>query len=88
MKALIFFKPDSEHARVVDEFIHEFRIRSSGKLETVDVNSRDGGASAQLYDIMQFPAVIAVSDDGQLLQRWQGEPLPLINDVAGYLAAH
>jgi aromatic ring-cleaving dioxygenase len=49
-----------------------------------DLNTRDGYATASLYDIMQHPAVLALADDGQLLQLWVGENLPLINEVMYY----
>jgi hypothetical protein len=54
MKVLILYRPDSEHARTVEEFIHNFqRHRDSHHMETLNVDSRDGIATATLYDIMQ-----------------------------------
>ncbi len=88
MKALILYRPNSEHARAVDEWLREFKTRSTGVIELIDVDSKEGAVTAELYDILQYPAVLAVSEDGQMLQRWPGEPLPLINDVVGYLAEH
>lgn len=86
MKILILYRPQSEHARKVEEFVHDFEKQEFGrKVDLVDQDSPGGIEKAGLYDILQFPAVLAVRDDGQIAQSWQGEPLPLMNEVAGYL---
>lgn len=88
MKAVILYKPDTEEARAVEEWIREFKARSTEALQLIDVNTREGSSEAELYDILQYPTVLAVTEDGQMMQRWPGVPLPLINDVVGYLAQH
>lgn len=40
---------------------------------------------ASLYDVTRYPAVLATREDGELLYLWQGEQLPLMNEVAAYL---
>lgn len=57
------------------------------KLELVSVDTRDGSATATLYDVMKCPAVLALADDGSVLQEWQGESMPLINEVSYYTGA-
>lgn len=39
---------------------------------------------ADLYGIVQHPAIIAVDNDGHMQQMWQGAVLPLMNEVAYY----
>lgn len=85
MKALILYRPESEHARAVDEFIREFSRRTNKSIQLVDVDSVDGVSKAQIYDVMEYPAVVVTQDDGSYTKVWTGLPLPLINDVAGYL---
>lgn len=85
MKVLILYRPESEHARAVDEFTHEFERRHVGKkVELINLSTREGAAMASLYDIVRYPAILATTDDGQLLNFWQGEQLPLMNEVAAY----
>ncbi len=85
MKVVILYRPVSEHARMVDEFVREFERREpSRKVELVSLDTREGAAMARLYDVTQYPAIVALKDDGQLLQFWQGEQLPLMNEVAVY----
>lgn len=40
---------------------------------------------ARLYDIVRYPAVLATRDNGEMLALWQGEQLPLMNEVAAYM---
>lgn len=88
MKVLVLYRPDSEHGRMVDEFVHEFQARNAtNKVELVNIDSREGSATASLYDIMAYPAVLVMQTDGNLQKVWQGEDLPLIDEVASYANA-
>lgn len=79
------YRPDSEHARLVEEFIHDYqRQHDSGKLEILNIDSRDGIATASLYDVMQYPTILALRDDGSILRSWEGETLPLMDEIASY----
>lgn len=85
MKVVILYKPDSEGSRMVEEFASEFSKRYvDKKLELVSVDTRDGSATATLYDVMKCPTVLALADDGQVLHEWQGESMPLMNEVSYY----
>ncbi len=87
MKLLVLYKPDSEHSRSIETFVHDFQSRHGSvvrKIEMINSQSREGMATMSLYDIMQQPAIMAMADDGQLLQHWTGPTLPLIDEVASY----
>jgi hypothetical protein len=85
VKVLILYRPNSEHARAVESFIRDFQTaHTSDKLQVIDVDSREGSATASLYDIMQHPAVLALREDGSILKSWEGETLPLMNEIAYY----
>lgn len=86
MKVVVVYRSNSEHARKTEEFMHEFARRYPGHtLEVLNVDEREGDATARLYDVTQYPAILAVRDDGTMSMMWQGEHLPLIDEVAGYL---
>jgi hypothetical protein len=85
MKVIILYRPDSEYARKVETFLHDFNAKyGDGKLEVMDVDSREGIATSSLYDVMQFPAVLALNDQGAILKGWEGDSLPQIDEVAFY----
>jgi methyl coenzyme M reductase alpha subunit len=50
----------------------------------MDPDTREGSNFARIYDIVQYPTIIATADDGKEQHRWAGTPLPLINDVSYY----
>jgi hypothetical protein len=87
VRLLILYRPNSEHERDVETFVREFqRTHDIGnRLELLSVNTRDGAATASIYDVLSFPAILALADDGSVLNSWVGMPLPLMNDVAGYI---
>lgn len=88
MKVVILYRPDSEGSRLVEEFAREFSRRyEDRKLELVSVDTRDGSATATLYDVMKCPAVLALSDDGQVLHEWEGDSMPLMNEISYYTSA-
>jgi hypothetical protein len=85
MKVVILYRPDSEHARAVEMFVHDFKQRNGSiAVEMLNADEREAIAQAELYDIMSYPAILAKTNDGQLLKHWVGEQLPLMNEVASY----
>lgn len=84
MRIVVLYRTNSEQERSVIEFEREYNRRTNRVLQLLDINTRDGAAMASLYDIMQFPCVLALANDGQILQMWQGEHMPLINEVTYY----
>lgn len=86
MKLLILYRPNSEHETEIDSFVREFqrRYEAGRKIEMVSLDTRDGAATASLYDVVDYPAILAIAEDGKMLSMWQGSPLPLMDEVAGY----
>ncbi len=85
MKVLIFYRPNSEHSRLVEDFMHEFgRLYPGTGLDVLSVDTVDGAREAELYDVVSYPTVIARSDEGATLQRWDSGQMPLMNEVAYY----
>lgn len=85
MKVVVLYRPNSEYARAVEEFAREFARRyEDKKLEMISIDTRDGSATASLYDILRYPAILALTDDGQVIHEWHGEILPQINEVSYY----
>lgn len=83
---LVLYRPESEHSTDVETFARDFQqlYEVGRKLELVSLNTRDGAATASLYDIMSYPAILALANDGSVLNMWQGLPMPLMDEVAGY----
>jgi hypothetical protein len=86
VKLLILYRPESEHATTIESFVRDFqRMYEVGKrIELQSLNTRDGVATASIYDVVAYPAILALANDGSVLNIWQGLPLPLMDEVAGY----
>ena len=86
MRAVILYHPHSEFSRPIEEYVRDFERQRDKKIELVSLETVEGSNMAGLYDIVQYPALLVISDDGQLVRQWQGEHLPLMDEVAGFLA--
>lgn len=84
MKLFILYHPQSDHARMVEEYVRGFEQTRRKMIELISLESKEGAEMARLYDIVQYPAVLALRQDGQLLKLWQDEHLPLMDEVAAY----
>jgi hypothetical protein len=79
---MVLYRPNSEHERAVLEWQKE--LSSSGiEIKLVDVDSQDGVAKVELYDATEYPSVLAIKNDGSVLQMWKGK-LPLLAEVGYY----
>lgn len=85
MSVSVIYKPSSEHARAVFEFLREFEKLTTHKLVEIDPDTREGADICRLYEIVEYPTVLATADDGQLRNMWPGTPLPTINEVSYYV---
>jgi hypothetical protein len=86
MKVLVLYRPNSEHGRLIEEFIYDYQSRHSDRLEILNIDTREGSAMATLYDVVQYPAILVLQNDGYLYKSWQGDQLPLMDEVASYAA--
>ena len=86
MRVVIIYRPNSENARQVEEYIADFnRFHPGENLETFDIDSIEGINLAQIYGVVEHPVLLAINNDGQMQQMWQGiSRLPLMNDLAYY----
>lgn len=84
MKVAILYHPHSDHARNVEEYARDFKQQQQHDLELISLESREGADKAKLYDIVRYPAVMALSEGGELLRAWQGPVLPVMNELAFY----
>ncbi|HRF28838.1 MAG TPA: hypothetical protein PL051_04320 [Candidatus Saccharibacteria bacterium] len=85
MKVVIIYKSESEHARAVEDYMRDFQRQTGHELETLDPDSKDGATTCETYDIVEYPTLLATSDDGHMQNMWSGLPLPTISEVSYYV---
>lgn len=88
MDVLVIYKPLSEHARLTEEFMYDFkRLHSDIDLQTMDADSIEGVQKLELNGLYQTPAILVSRQDGQVVKSWAGDSLPLMSEVVGYVTS-
>ena len=52
MRAVVVYKPNSEHARTVEDYLRDFTRQTGKQLETIDPETRDGADLCPTYYIL------------------------------------
>lgn len=85
MRVVVVYKEQTDYARQVNDYLRDFERQTGRQLEALDPETRDGVGFCRTYDILQYPTIIALSDDGQAQNHWSGLPLPTISEVSFYV---
>lgn len=85
MKLVILYHDKSEYSRPIEDFAEDCRKKTSKQIETLSLETREGDALASLYGPLEYPSILVIRDDGQLVKGWQGGSLPIIDEVMGFL---
>lgn len=82
MRVICVWRRESDYGRMVEEWITMFERQTGKEIETVDPDSKDGEALCRAYDVVEYPTILALGDDGAVLASWRGTQLPLFSDVS------
>jgi hypothetical protein len=85
MKIVVLYRPNSEQEGKAQDYARDYKQLRNRELNLVSLDTVEGDNMAKVYDITQYPAFLAIKDDGQLEQMWQGETLPLMNELDYYM---
>ena len=83
MRTVVVTREQRDYAREVREWLREYDRRAGTPAEVVDPDSREGIGFTGAYDLMEFPAVMVLQDDGAVVSIWRGTPMPPIDEVRG-----
>lgn len=86
MRAVVLYHFKSDHAGKVEDFIRDFKRFKNKDLERLSLETVEGSELAKLYDIVRYPAIMIIGPQGKLERFWQGENLPLMDEVSAYLS--
>jgi hypothetical protein len=85
VRVVVIYKDESDHAREVLDYLQDFTRQTGHTLETMDPDTPEGIDFCKVYDIVEYPTMIALSDNGSLQNMWRGRPLPTISEVSYYV---
>lgn len=86
MRVVVVYKEQTDYARQVIDYLRDFEHQTGRTLDTMDPESAAGVEFCKVYDIMELPTMIALSDDGLMQNTWVGLPLPTISEVSYYVS--
>lgn len=85
MKTIVVYKEETDYARDVTDYLRDFYRQTGHELEIINPDTPDGADFCRAYDIVEYPSIVALSDDGALQNLWRGLPLPTISEVSYYV---
>lgn len=84
MRTVVIYKDQTDYARSVDEYLRDYERQTGHKLETMNPDTREGAMFCRTYDIVEYPSIIALDDNGELQNIWRGTSFPTINELSYY----
>lgn len=79
------WREKSDYGRTVEEWLTEFERRTGKEIESIDPDTKDGEGFCRAYDVVEYPTILALNDDGSVLSTWRGTMLPLFDEVSYWL---
>ena len=83
MRVVCIYRDNQDYSRSVSEWIENIRRRTGRKIETMDPD--ENPSFCETYDIVEYPTILALGENGEVRASWSGRNLPLINEVLFYL---
>jgi hypothetical protein len=85
MRVVVVTKDNTDYERTVMDYLRDFEYQTGHELETMDPDTPDGVSFCTAYDIIDYPTIIAISNDSVMQMKWRGLPLPTISELSYYV---
>lgn len=85
MRVVVIYKDNTDYTRTVLDYLRDFERQTGHQLETLDPDTPGGVQFCGTYDIVEYPTIIAISDDTVMQNSWRGLPLPTISELSYYV---
>ncbi len=82
MRVVCVYREGEDYSRTVEEWLRDFERRTGKEIERMSPDGREGVQFCRAYDIVEYPTILALGDDGAVLSMWRGKELPLFDEVA------
>ncbi len=82
MRTVCIWRDDEDYSRAMTEWIREFEYRTGREIESISPDTREGESLCNAYDIVEYPTILVLRDDGSVVASWRGRNLPLFDEVA------
>ena len=83
MRVVCVYRDNEDYTRSVDEWLENIRRQTGHEVETM--NPDENISFCETYDIVEYPTIIALDNNGGVLNMWRGRTLPLMDEVLYYM---
>ena len=83
MRGICVYRDNQDYSRSVTEWLENFRRQTGREIETMDPDRNTN--FCEIYDIVEYPTIIALGEQGDVRATWRGRDLPLIDEVNYYM---
>ena len=83
MRVVCVYRDKQDYTMSVEEWIENLRRQTGREIETMDPDKNP--SFCETYDIVEYPTILALGNDGSIRAIWSGRNLPLMNDVLYYM---
>lgn len=83
MRVVCVYRDNQDYSRSVDEWLTNIYRQTGKQVETMDPDANTGFCEA--YDVVEYPTILALGEQGDVRASWRGRSLPLINEVLYYM---
>lgn len=85
MRVVVVSKDKNDYSSTVDDYLRDFERQTGHKLEVLNPDTAEGVQFCETYDIVEYPSIVATSNEGVLQNSWRGLPLPTISELTYYV---
>ena len=84
MSLVVVWRDNTDYARELMTWMADFKRETGEEIKSFDPDTVEGELFVKARDIVEYPAIVAVANDGRVLKAWTGRMLPRISDVSYY----
>ena len=83
MRVICIYRDNQDYSRTVSEWLENVRRQTGREIEVMDPD--ENPAFCETYDIVEYPTILVLGEQGDVRALWRGKDLPLINEVLYYM---
>ena len=83
MRVICIYRDNQDYSRAVTDWLADFHRQTGREIEAMDPDTNTSFCEA--YDIVEYPTILALGEQGDVRAMWRGQKLPLINEVLYYV---
>ena len=83
MRVVCVYRDNQDYSRSVNEWLSNLHRQTGKDIEII--NPDNDPKFCEAYDVVEYPTILALGEQGDVRASWRGLNLPLIDDVLYYM---